>query len=224
MTTTPFSSRLIQGLLSVRPLAAIAKHQARRMIINRAESLGIPWRQEVERLRSQQPQWEEDLAEIRDSDVTYPDYFCQSFHAYDEGNLGWMPAFEVDVAAQAVHARLWPEEGRRGDLRLRQEYHQVLQAHLPQAPRVSVDLGCSCGASTAALQEAFPESQAVGIDLSPYFLVIARQNFPDAPALSWRHAAAEATRLEPASVDSGLRIFAVSRAAAVCGDCGAAGG
>jgi len=201
MTSTPISSRLIQSLLDIRPLAAIAKHQARQMIIKRAEALGIPWRQDVERLRSHVPQWEADLAEVRDPNITYPAYYCQSFHAYDEGNLGWTPAIEVEVAAQAVHARLWPEEGSNGDVRLRQQYHQVLQTHLPQAPHLSVDLGCSAGASTVALQQAFPDSHAIGIDLSPYFLVVARHQFGQNPNVSWRHGASEATGLDDASVD-----------------------
>ncbi|MGF1535444.1 MAG: class I SAM-dependent methyltransferase [Elainellaceae cyanobacterium] len=205
MTAVPLSSQLIASLLNIRPLAAIAKHQARRMIISRAEALGIPWRAEVERLQSHQPQWEETLEEISNPEVTYPDYYCRSFHAYDEGNLGWAPALEVDVAAQAVHARLWPSEDGRGDIqgdvRLRQAYHRVLRAHLPQSPEVSVDLGCSAGASTAALQQAFPDSRAIGVDLSPYFLVVARHCFNDSPNLSWRHGAAEATGLEAASVD-----------------------
>ncbi|MGF1515767.1 MAG: class I SAM-dependent methyltransferase [Elainellaceae cyanobacterium] len=205
MTAIPLSSRLILGLLSIRPLAAIAKHQARRMIISRAETLGIPWRAEVERLRAYQTQWEQNLAEISEPDLAYPDYYCRAFHAYDEGNLGWTPALELDVATRAVHARLWPtDDGRgnvQGDALLRQAYHQALQANLPQPPQISLDLGCSAGASTAALQQAFPGSRAIGLDLSPYFLVVARHGFGDSPNLSWRHAAAEATGLAPESVD-----------------------
>ncbi|MEO0407769.1 MAG: class I SAM-dependent methyltransferase [Cyanobacteria bacterium P01_A01_bin.135] len=201
MTATPISSRLILGLLSIRPLAALIKRQARQMIIKRAESIGVPWRQEVEQLQAHQPQWEVALAKLRDPHLVYPDYYRQPFHAYNEGNLGWKPAMEVGVAAKAVHARLWPKEGANGDAKLRQRYHQVLQAQLPQAPSLSLDLGCSAGDSTAALQAAFPNSRAIGLDLSPYFLVVAQHQFAANPHLSWRHGAAEATGLEAASVD-----------------------
>ena len=201
MTSTPISSRLILGLLSIQPLAALIKRQARQMIIRRAESIGVPWRQEVEQLQTHQSQWERNLSEVTDLSVVYPDYYRQSFHAYDEGNLGWQPAMEVGVAAKAVHARLWPEEGANGDAKLRQQYHDVLQAQLSQPPQFSVDLGCSAGHSTAALQAAFPDSQATGFDLSPYFLVVAQHLFSDSPRLHWRHGAAEATGLGDASVD-----------------------
>ncbi|MGB3616118.1 MAG: class I SAM-dependent methyltransferase, partial [Elainellaceae cyanobacterium] len=57
------------------------------------------------------------------------------------------------------------------------------------------------GASTVTLQQAFPDSHAIGIDLSPYFLVVARHQFAQNPNVSWRHGASEATGLDDASVD-----------------------
>lgn len=56
MTVTSFqpqpglASRVINGILSVKPLAKLAKHQARNMIINRAEKIGVPWRDNVRQL------------------------------------------------------------------------------------------------------------------------------------------------------------------------------
>ena len=32
----------------------------------------------------------------------YPDYYLKPFHAYDEGNLSWLAAFEVEPATFAV--------------------------------------------------------------------------------------------------------------------------
>ncbi|MFZ4639508.1 MAG: hypothetical protein ACOYMP_03755 [Nodosilinea sp.] len=29
--------------------------------------------------------------------LTYPAYYTTSFYAYDEGNLGWQPAMEVEA-------------------------------------------------------------------------------------------------------------------------------
>ncbi|MBD2021202.1 SAM-dependent methyltransferase, partial [Leptolyngbya sp. FACHB-36] len=164
MTATRFApgiaSRLVNGVLSIKPLAELAKHRARQMMIQRAESIGVYWTDEVETLRSRN--WDADLAAVQTPTLEYPDYYLRSFHAYAEGNLGWEPALEVEVAAQAVHARIWHDAGAQGDDRLRQSYHEVLQATLPIAPKDIVDLGCSVGMSTFSLQAVYPNAAMTG--------------------------------------------------------------
>lgn len=212
--TTPNSlssrlaTQLVNGLLAIKPLANLAKNRARTMMIERAESIGVYWRDEVAKLRSRNtstnfsPEWEATLAAVTNPNLTYPDYYLTSFHAYEEGNLGWEPAMEVEVAAHAVHARIWEGAGAEGDARLRQSYHAVLREQLPSAPANAVDLGCSVGMSTFALQETFPDARITGVDLSPYFLAIAhyRSQQRQLP-ITWHHAAAEATDLPDASQD-----------------------
>ena len=74
MTATSFApnlaSRLINGLLAVKPLANLAKRQARQMMIKRAESVGVYWTKEVEALRSRT--WGDDLAQVQQPDLIYP--------------------------------------------------------------------------------------------------------------------------------------------------------
>ncbi|MEO1134105.1 MAG: SAM-dependent methyltransferase, partial [Cyanobacteria bacterium J06639_1] len=131
------SVRLANALLAIKPLAQLAKHQARSMMIRRAESIGVYWREEVKNLRARHsdrqgsaaplhPEWDKALEEIRDRNLTYPEYYLKPFHAYDRGNLSWDAAMEVEVAARAVHARIWPDTGAAGDATLRQSYHDVL--------------------------------------------------------------------------------------------------
>ena len=208
---------LINGALAIKPLANFAKDRARNMMIKRAESIGVYWLDEVAQLRTRggdmefNPVWEKERQGICDRTLTYPDYYLTSFHAYDEGNLGWEPALEATVAAKAVHARLWPEGDARGDIRLRQSYLDVLLDQLPQPPATIVDLGCSTGLSTRALQQTYPKAQITGIDLSDYFLTVARYQTinpvdnahpPDgAPPITWLHASAETTGLPANSVD-----------------------
>ncbi|MDJ0705366.1 MAG: class I SAM-dependent methyltransferase [Leptolyngbyaceae cyanobacterium MO_188.B28] len=174
------ASRLVNGILSIKPLYAFAKHRARAMMIERAESLGVFWRDELKKLQARgggaafSDEWARDLDSIRRPDLTYPDYYITSFHAYEEGNLGWLPAMEVESAAYAVHARIWPEAGIQGDARLRQSYHDVLKSQLPEDPKEILDMGCGVGMSTFTLQQIFPSAQMTGLDLSPYFLAIAR--------------------------------------------------
>ncbi|MCD8487332.1 MAG: class I SAM-dependent methyltransferase [Desertifilum sp.] len=195
------TSRLVNGILAIKPLADLAKHRARTMMIQRAEKIGVPWRQQVETLRAHD--WEGEFAAVQNSQLRYPDYYVTSFHAYDEGNLSWDAALEVEVAAKAVHAGIWKDAGAQGDAKLRQSYHDLLQAHLSQPPQDILDLGCSVGMSTFALQALYPQAKITGIDLSPYFLSVARysQTQSQLQGINWVHAAAESTGLPDASFD-----------------------
>ncbi len=222
------ASSIVNGLLKVKPLASFAKRRARQMMIARAETIGVYWRDEVKALSARDtefaevssdsaalnPIWEQALAALTNPSVVYPSYYTTSFHAYEEGNLGWLPALEVDVAARAVHARIWPQDDARsgieGDQQLRNSYHQVLKSTLTaeKSPERIIDLGSSTGRSTFALQETFPTAQITGVDLSPYFLAVAQHTeqhrvrpLAATSSISWVHAPAEATGLPAESAD-----------------------
>ena len=201
-TRPDFVSRLVNGILAIKPLADFAKHQARTMMIERAEKIGVPWRENVRQLRSHD--WDAEIAQVQNPQLTYPDYYVCSFHAYEKGNLSWDAALEVESAAYAVHATIWSGSNAdpKGDRMLRQSYHDVLKAQLPIQPQDILDLGCSVGMSTFALQETYPQAKVTGLDLSPYFLAVAnyRSRGRNA-AIEWIHAAAESTGLPDASFD-----------------------
>lgn len=201
-------SRLVNGILAIKPLADFAKHRARTMMIQRAESIGVYWRQDVQTLRSRggssefAPEWETELRQIQNATLVYPDYYVRSFHAYEQGNLSWEAAMEVEVAAHAVHARIWTDAGAQGDAMLRQSYHTVLQQTIATAPQTILDIGCSVGMSTFALQATYPQAHITGLDLSPYFLTIAQYRAQQQQSdVSWVHAPAEATGLPDHSLD-----------------------
>ena len=204
MTIPGIASRVINRILDIKPIANVAKHQARQMMINRAERIGVPWRDTVAKL--QEIDWSSRLEAVQNAELTYPDYYLRSFHAYDRGNLCWEAALEVDVAAKAVHSRLWPDAGADGDRRLRQTYHQIVSEQLSIAPQDILDIGCSTGLSTFLLQEAYPDANITGLDLCPYFLSVAqynaeqRQSEGTAP-LRWIHAPGEDTGLPDESFD-----------------------
>lgn len=213
-TAPSLASRAISSILAIKPIYQLAKSRARTMMIKRAGTLGLPWVEEVEALKARD--WSADFAAVQNPTVAYPDYYVAPFHAYDDGNLNWEPALEVEVAAYTVHARIWHDSGIDGDPRLRESYHAALKEQLPEAPQTIVDLGCSVGMSTFALQAAFPQAEVTGVDLSPYFLAVAkyrtelraegkegRLQGTDASATipTWVHAAAESTGLPAASYD-----------------------
>ncbi len=193
------ASRLVNGLLGVKPLANLAKNQARKMMVKRAEKLGIPWTETVDKL--QKRDWEEDWQAVVNPDLAYPKYYLTSFHAYDEGNLSWKPALEVESAALAVHSGIWEGAGIQGDSKLRQSYHEIVQ-ELDIHPRDILDIGCSAGMSSFALQKLYPDAKLTGLDLSPYFLAVARYNAQERSVdINWHHAPAEATGLPDQSFD-----------------------
>ncbi|MEJ1933268.1 class I SAM-dependent methyltransferase [Nostoc sp. NIES-2111] len=194
------ASRLVNGILAIKPLANLAKHQARQMMIKRAERIGVPWRNEVKKLQARD--WTQDIAQVENPQITYPDYYLTSFHAYDEGNLTWLAAFELEVAARAVHAGIWQDAGAQGDAKLRQSFHDILKVKLPQPPQAILDVGCGVGLSTFSLQEVYPQAQVTGLDLSSYFLAVAKYRSQQSQAnINWVHASAESTGLPDGTFD-----------------------
>ncbi len=199
-TPPSLAIRLINGILSIKPLANFAKHQARNMMIKRAEKIGVPWRQNVQELQTHD--WDSELAKVQNPQLTYPEYYLQSFHAYEKGDLCWDAALEAEVAAYTVHAGICPEDGRKGDAKLRQSYHDIIKEKIAIQPQDILDLGCSVGMSTFALQELYPSAKITGLDLSPYFLAVANYNSRQRHAkIDWKHARAESTGLPDKSFD-----------------------
>lgn len=198
-TSPNFASRLVNGILAIPPVFQLAKLQARNMMIKRAEKIGVPWREEVQRL--QQHDWEAERAKVENLTLTYPEYYLTSFHAYETGNLNWDAALEVEVAAYAVHANIWKGSGKAGDRQLRQSYHEIIR-QLPITPQKILDIGCSVGMSTFALQEVYPHAEIIGLDSSPYFLAVANYKGKQRKSsIQWRHALAEATDFPDQSFD-----------------------
>jgi ubiquinone/menaquinone biosynthesis C-methylase UbiE len=199
-TAPDLASRLINGFLAIKPLASLAKHQARQMMIKRAERIGVNWVEEVEQLQTRD--WEADLAQIQNPQITYPEYYRRTFHAYDVGNLGWKPALELEVAARTVHAGIWPDAGAQGDAKLRQSYHDILKVQIPNQPQDILDLACGVGLSTLAIQTIYPHAKVTGLDLSPHFLAVANYRAQQQQAkINWVHAQAESNGLPDASFD-----------------------
>jgi ubiquinone/menaquinone biosynthesis C-methylase UbiE len=206
--TDRLATQLVNGLLGIKPLADFAKNRARNMIVKRAEAIGVAWRDEVKLLRSRgtqvafSPEWESDLAQINNPNLQYPDYYLTSFHAYEAGNMSWDAAMEVEVAAYSVHARIFEATGKNGDGSLRSSYHDVITKAISIPPQSIVDLGCSVGMSSFALQEVYPQAKITGIDLSPYFLSVANYRAQQqGREIEWVHAAGEATGLADSSCD-----------------------
>jgi ubiquinone/menaquinone biosynthesis C-methylase UbiE len=200
-------SRLVNLLIQTKPLYALMKQQARKVLIQTAEKNGVPWRQNYTELANSGIQSQ--LEAIANPQVTYPDYYQVPFHAYDQGNLCWDAAFEAESATYAMSLRVWKDEPLTWKVahdRLRGAFHQVLAQHITQPIHDILDVGCSIGVSTQTLHQFFQSRQTepirtVGLDLSPYMLAVAQQRDTQHEIQQWMHGKAEDTGLPDASFD-----------------------
>ena len=206
-----FLSRFVNLLIQTKPIYSVMKSQARRVIIKTAEKNGIAWNKSAQAIAAQVT--EQAFTQLSDSSIEYPDYYTVPFHAYDEGNLCWLAAYEAAPATYAMALRVWPTESltwQAAQDRLRNSFHRVLAEHGPASVSDILDMGCSVGISTQTLHDYYDQKQGhqkqntsvrtVGLDLSPYMLSVAQvQN--TSSHIQWQHGKAEDTGLPDESFD-----------------------
>ncbi len=194
------TASLVNTILRIEPLAKLLKWQARNIMIKQAEKIGVAWRETFNQLRARN--WSEELEQVKNSQLSYPEHYLRSFHGYERGHLCWEAAWECEVAARTVHSRLWPELGREGERQLRQNYHDLLGAYLTCPPQDILDLHCTAGMSSFALQALYPQAQVTGLDFSPYYLAVAHYNSQARNTqINWIHTLPESTGLPDASFE-----------------------
>lgn len=135
--------------------------------------------------------WETAADRYRQADVVYPEYYSsQNFHGIKGGYLNPSAAVTYDPITQYV---LPPHET---------VVRQGLIDAVRVKPRRIIDLGCGTGSTTLLLKQAFPEAEVVGLDLSPYMLVVADMKAQKAGLkIQWLHSKAESVALPDASFD-----------------------
>ncbi|GBG62927.1 hypothetical protein CBR_g34298 [Chara braunii] len=185
---------LAGAALSVKPFYALLRDQAKKMIRERGEKIGVPWASRLAELAKHD--WETELKNIhREGDVKYPEYYLQSFHSYPEGNLSWDAALESDLASKSVHATVFTKSAKA----------QSVTGDTLKLRRWSRSLMISYGNETPSLEDA----KITGVDLSPYFVAVANYKLREVEAerggntipIKFSHAAAEDTRLPSESFD-----------------------
>jgi len=168
---TGFAQTLLNYALNSPLWKQVLVPQARQNIVKTAESNGIPWNESKEWIKSNAQ-----MKEIPPFSV--PEYYKSAFHAYEEGNLSWEAAWEVEIASCSVGARNFPKYGASGEDAFRGAFESALNeagATIPKDGTI-LDLGCGTGMSTRRLARNFPHAKSIqGIDLSPYFIAIGEQ-------------------------------------------------
>lgn len=135
--------------------------------------------------------WEVESDRFRQPDLQYPTYYqSQNFHGIKNGYLNADAAVSYDPITQYV---LPPNEAI-----VRQGLIQRIQSQ----PRRILDLGCGTGSTTLLLKQAFPQAEVIGLDLSPYMLVVADYKARNAKLdIQFQHGKAEQTGFPDASFD-----------------------
>ena len=139
----------------------------------------------------QQLDWEAAIQGFRKPGLVYPDYYIsQNFHGIEGGYLNEIAAITYDPVTKIASP---PHEGWLRD---------QLLAQIQGQPKTILDLGCGTGSSTLLLKQAFPEAAVVGLDLSPYMLVMADYKAQKTNLdIVWQHGFAEATTWGVADFD-----------------------
>eukprot|EP00288_Rhodomonas_lens_P013233 CAMPEP_0177702738 /NCGR_PEP_ID=MMETSP0484_2-20121128/7291_1 /TAXON_ID=354590 /ORGANISM="Rhodomonas lens, Strain RHODO" /LENGTH=355 /DNA_ID=CAMNT_0019214031 /DNA_START=138 /DNA_END=1205 /DNA_ORIENTATION=- len=190
-TTADLGTRIggaVASFIVESPVYPTMVKKAQQTMKDTAALGGIDWDEEVEKLEKLGG-WDEALESVTGvpnwTPDQLPDYFKQKFHAYGEGNLCWQAAKEQLVAGKAVGVRNFPMYGAGGEDHMRGKFESTIQrmGAFVEDGGLIVDLGCGTGTSTRRLAAAYPEAkEVVGVDLSPYFIAVARR-LADAPSL-----------------------------------------
>ena len=135
--------------------------------------------------------WESESECFRQTDLIYPDYYSsQNFHGIKGGHLNPKASVTYDPITKFF---LLPNETW---------VRQKLVKAIGKQPQRILDLGCGTGSTTLMLKQAFPQAEVIGLDLSPYMLVMANYKAKQAGLdIQWLHGKAEATGLNEASFD-----------------------
>lgn len=97
-------------------------------MIQRGDAIGVHWNERISNYEKDLDELQRTYERLVAKDVKYPSYYLMPFHAYDEGNLSWQAAMEVESAALTVHAQIFNKEkdelDAHGDFTLRNNYHK----------------------------------------------------------------------------------------------------
>ncbi len=135
--------------------------------------------------------WEQAIQTWQQPQLILPDYYrLQDFHGIRGGYLNPVAAITYDPVTAI------PSPPHEGWLR------RQLLSWIKEQPEQILDLGCGTGSSTLLLKGHFPQTSVVGVDLSPYMLVVADQKAQQAGlSIHWHHGLSESTPWEDQSFD-----------------------
>ncbi|MEQ9620349.1 methyltransferase domain-containing protein [Coleofasciculus chthonoplastes] len=135
--------------------------------------------------------WQKQSERFRQTNLIYPDYYSQpDFHGIEGGYLNPIAAITYDTVTAYASP---PNETR---------IREQLITTIENQPSRILDLGCGTGSTTLMLKQAFQEAVVIGLDLSPYMLIVADYKAEQAGLdIQWQHGLAESAGFDDASLD-----------------------
>ena len=135
--------------------------------------------------------WQKGRDKFLAADLIYPEYYTsKNFHGIRGGYLNAIAPVTYDAVTRFAAP---PNETK-----LRQQ----AIAKIKNKPQRILDLGCGTGSSTLILKQAFPQAEVIGLDLSPYMLLVAEYKAKQAKlAIDWQQGLAEATNFSDGEFD-----------------------
>jgi len=135
--------------------------------------------------------WIQASEQFRQPNLISPSYYSsKNFHGIEGGYLNPIAAITYDTVTAFASP---PNETW---------IRQQLVTAISGEPSRILDLGCGTGSTTLMLKQAFPQAIVMGLDLSPYMLVVANHKARQAALeIQWWHGLAENTDLDNATFD-----------------------
>ncbi|MDJ0743040.1 MAG: class I SAM-dependent methyltransferase [Xenococcaceae cyanobacterium MO_167.B27] len=135
--------------------------------------------------------WKQGRDRFIASNCTYPEYYStKDFHGIKGGYLNAIAPVTYDAVTRFAAP---PNETK---------LRQYAIAKIQGQPQRILDLGCGTGSSTLKLKQAFPEAEVIGLDVSPYMLLMAEYKGKKANlAITWQQGLAEATSFNDGEFD-----------------------
>ena len=188
---TGFGQKLLDFALQTPIWKYVMVPRARANIAKTAEANNVPWTSLKQWIKSKvNEETHPNLMEGMQQQI--PEYYqAVAFHAYEEGNLCWDAAWDVEIASCAVGARNFPKYGSKGEDAFRDAFAQGLKeagAKLPTSKHnvKILDMGSGSGMSTRRLAKQYPQAtNIIGMDLSPFFIAIGEKLLDLAPIESF---------------------------------------
>ena len=136
-------------------LSKAMKGRAREWFIQRATDKGIDWKGKSQYYLAKVGDFEAQapFAAMSSAEVTYPAYYTRPFHGYDEGNLNWLAACELEASTESMSSGYFSDVNpAEGAARMRQTFADNIQEYAARNEarplKTLLDMGCSIGIST----------------------------------------------------------------------------